>query len=182
MRGHASGLVVRILIALLSAVVAVGAQAQSKADKIAYATKAGPPRISAQATVVDVDGTVLRPGTNGWTCMPGAAPGNNDPMCLDEVWVQLLDSLRSKTNFRTNRLGIGYMIAGDHAPSSLTDPFATDQSKGVWVKEGPHLMLILPDVSMLKGISEQPNAGGPYLMWKGTPYVHVMVPIGERAK
>ena len=25
-----------------------------------------------------------------------------------------------------------------------------------------------------------PNRGGPYVMWKGTPYAHIMVPVGER--
>ncbi len=28
--------------------------------------------------------------------------------------------------------------------------------------------------------STDPHNGGPYVMWKGTPYAHLMVPIGSR--
>lgn len=29
---------------------------------------------------------------------------------------------------------------------------------------------------------EDPGQGGPYVMWKDTPYPHVMVPVGPREK
>jgi len=48
-----------------------------------------------------------------------------------------------------------------------------------FIKEGPHLMIIVPR-EMLQGITDDPHAGGPYVMWKDTPYAHIMVPIGER--
>ena len=25
-----------------------------------------------------------------------------------------------------------------------------------------------------------PNSGGAYVMWKGTPYAHIMVPVAQR--
>ena len=28
-----------------------------------------------------------------------------------------------------------------------------------------------------EGISTDPNNGGPFVMWAGTPYAHIMVPI-----
>ena len=37
-------------------------------------------------------------------------------------------------------------------------------------------MIIVPK-EMLKGISRDPNSGGPYVMWGDTPYAHIMVPI-----
>jgi len=43
-------------------------------------------------------------------------------------------------------------------------------------------MVVLPDPKMLEGISDDPNNGGPYVMWKGTPYAHIMIPIAPRKK
>ncbi len=57
------------------------------AAKIASALSAAPELVTATATVADLDGTVLRAGTNGFTCMPDdpAIPGNG-PVCLDAGW------------------------------------------------------------------------------------------------
>jgi hypothetical protein len=33
---------------------------------------------------------------------------------------------------------------------------------------------------MLDGMTTDPSTGGPWVMWKGTPYVHIMVPVSER--
>jgi len=33
---------------------------------------------------------------------------------------------------------------------------------------------------MLEGISTDPHNGGPFVMWKGTPYAHVMIPVGSK--
>ncbi len=41
-------------------------------------------------------------------------------------------------------------------------------------------MILVPDPAMLEGISTDPDNGGPYVMWKGTPYAHIMIPVGER--
>jgi hypothetical protein len=41
-------------------------------------------------------------------------------------------------------------------------------------------MIIVPDIKILEGISDDPNNGRPYVMWKGTPYVHIMIPVGSR--
>ena len=40
-------------------------------------------------------------------------------------------------------------------------------------------MLILPK-AMLSGMTDDPHKGGPYVMWKDTPYAHIMIPIGDR--
>jgi hypothetical protein len=169
------------LAILVSVSLALAEEAESKDEKIARAMRAAPPAISQPATIVDMDGTVLRPGTNGWTCMPGLSADNMSPMCNDEVWVKLMKAVEAKADFRTDSAGIGYMLAGDATPGSNTDPFDTKQDPGeVWVQEGPHLMIIFPNPKMLEGISDDPNNGGPYVMWKGTPYAHVMVPVAPR--
>jgi hypothetical protein len=157
--------------------------AESKDDKIARALRAAPSSISQNATIVDVDGTVLRPGTNGWTCMPGLSATDTSPMCNDEVWVKLMKAVEAKADFHTDRAGISYMLAGDANPVSNTDPFDTKQDPGeVWVQEGSHLMIVIPNPKMMEGISDDPNNGGPYVMWKGTPYAHIMIPVAQRKK
>ena len=68
------------------------------------------------------------------------------------------------------------MLQGD-ALVSNSDPTAKDPKNGdVWVQEGPHLMIVVPK-AMLKGMSDDPFNGGPYVMWKDTPYAHIMVPV-----
>jgi len=162
---------------LVTAALAVASASESKAAKIARALRAAPASISQQATVTDVDWTVLRPGSNGWLCRPGGAPGDTHPECDDEVWVRFFKAMDSKSEFKTDRIGISYMLQGD-ANANNADPFDTDPSPGeVWVQEGPHLMVVLPDSKMLEGISDDPHNGGPYVMWKGTPYAHLMIPV-----
>ena len=41
----------------------------------------------------------------------------------------------------------------------------------------PHLMIVVPNLASLEGISTDPNNGGPYVMYAGTPYAHIMAPI-----
>ena len=49
---------------------------------------------------------------------------------------------------------------------------------GDWV-EGlkAHLMILVPDHSMYDNVSTDPENGGPWIMWPGTPYAHIMVPV-----
>jgi hypothetical protein len=44
------------------------------------------------------------------------------------------------------------------------------------------MMVLLPDPTQLEALSTNPNNGGAYVMWKGTPYAHIMMPVGERPK
>jgi hypothetical protein len=178
---------IRVTMVLSATVVVLGmaaapasAAGMSKKAKIARAMQAAPPAISKQATVMDADGTVLRQGTNGWYCMPSSGPGSTHPMCNDAVWMQVLDAFGKKAAFTIDRVGISYMLAGDDNVNNA-DPFDTKQDPGeVWVQEGPHIMILVPDPKTLEGISDDPNNGGPYVMWKGTPYAHIMVPVAPR--
>jgi len=166
---------------ILSGVSASFAE-ESKDAKIARAMSAAPERVSAEATIVDVDGTVLREGSNGWTCMPGIMPGDEHPMCNDDVWMKLMKALGEEADFQTDRVGVSYMLKGD-AHVNNADPADTKKDPGeTWVQEGPHLMIIFPDRKSLEAFPDDPGAGGPYVMWKDTPYAHVMVPTGPRVK
>jgi hypothetical protein len=176
-------LVVSTTVAVFAtAVVSVATAGESKAAKIARALRAAPASISKNATIVDVDWTVLRSGSNGWQCRPGSAPGDTYPDCNDDVWVKLNKAVSAKAEFHTDRVGISYMLLGEPNGNNA-EPFDTEPDPGeVWVQEGPHVMVVLPDPKMLEGISDDPNNGGPYVMWKGTPYAHIMIPLAPRKK
>jgi hypothetical protein len=42
-------------------------------------------------------------------------------------------------------------------------------------------MVVIPDTSQLDKMNSDPSTGGPWVMWKGTPYAHIMVPMGPKA-
>jgi hypothetical protein len=39
------------------------------------------------------------------------------------------------------------------------------------------MMIVVPDVKALDGISTDPSNGGPYVMYASTPYAHIMAPM-----
>jgi len=169
-------------IATLALPLCASADEETAATKIARALTAAPANISKDATIMDVDGTILQKGTNGWTCLPGAAPGDKTPMCNDAVWMKMMHALMSKAEFSPTAMGISYMLKGD-APGggvSNSDPFNPDPKAAAdYVEEGPHLMIIVPR-ELLKGITDDPKSGGPYVMWGNTPYAHIMVPVSDK--
>lgn len=173
-----------LLMAFTFILLSTGALAgenRSSEAKITRAMEAAPDSITENATIIDTDGTVLRQGTNGWTCLPASAAGSH-PMCNDEVWMRLMKAVGSKADFKTDRIGISYMLAGDDNVNNA-DPYDTKPDPGeVWVQEGSHLMILVPSPVMLEGLSDDPDNGGPYIMWKETPYAHIMVPVGPREK
>ena len=145
------------------------------------ALSAGPPAISSDATVMDWDNNVLREGTNGWTCLPDipGTPGT-DPWCVNEPWLNLLDALKNKKDPTYTEIGIAFMLQRD-TPVSNTDPSATEPtSPEDWVDGlGPHLMLLLPNQTGLETFPVEWRAWRPWVMWKDTPYAHLMIPIGQ---
>jgi len=173
--------------ALLIIAAGVGAQtpaAKSKAWKIQNAMSAAPPSVSKGATILDWPAregdqpVVLRTGTNGWTCFPDdpGTPGN-DPMCVDKIWLQWVEAWMAKKDFKPALPGIGYMLQGGSTASN-SDPFATTPAPGEkWMKEQPHIMVIVPGKLDPKAHSSDHHSGGPWIMWGGTPYEHLMVPI-----
>lgn len=43
-------------------------------------------------------------------------------------------------------------------------------------------MILTPDAALLDTLPTDPNAGGPWVMWKGTKYAHIMVPTAAMPK
>jgi hypothetical protein len=153
------------------------------AAKIASARSAAPAAISANATIAEMgaDGkmTVLVKGTNGWLCLPDdpSTPGP-DPMCADKTWQQWFEGYSTHKPPTVTQVGIAYMLGGDAGAPSNTDPFAMKPAAGqTWVMTPPHTMILLPDTKQLDSYSATPSMSSPYVMWKGTPYAHLMVPV-----
>jgi hypothetical protein len=185
-------MVSRVCLAMVVvAVVALSAQQTAKpaassamkmsdAEIIKMASSAAPPDIAANATIVDhgADGKPrqLRAGTNGWVCM-----AHPETMCLDKQWQEWADAWMNKRNPKVSAVGIGYMLQGDKGASN-TDPFATAQTAtNQWVVSPAHIMVLTPDVKQLDALPTSPT-NGPWVMWKGTPYAHIMVPTAPMKK
>jgi hypothetical protein len=153
-------------------------------DPTASAESAAPASISGGATIVQVsvDGTMkeLRKGTNGWTCMPDApATPGPDPMCFDANAGKWVDAWVHHQPPPAGTVGVMYMLEGG-TDASNTDPYATKPTAdNDWVKTGPHVMIV-GSKEILAGhpSGAKPDTSVPYVMWAGTPYAHLMVPMG----
>lgn len=153
---------------------------------IVVAMTAAPGAIAAEAAVADFDegGALveLRAGTNGWTCMPDENPNaqGDSPICADAQGQELLRALLAREVPSITGLGVSYRLQGGPV-ASATDPFAAAPAEGeAWIQDGPHLMIVVPDARMLEGFPTDPAGGGPWVIWKGTPYAHLRIPTGAR--
>jgi hypothetical protein len=169
-----------ILAGITMLVSAGSAAAESDKDTlIESALSAAPPAIAETATVMDMKGNILREGSGAFTCFPREGEGGA-PMCLDAEWLTWADAWMNRKSYAPSGLGLAYMLAGDSPDggASNIDPFATEATAdNQWVVEGPHIMILLSDPAMLDEISTDPTTGEPYVMWKGTPYAHIMMPV-----
>ena len=154
--------------------------ADDASDSLADALSAAWPGMVENVTVVDWDGNVLREGSNAYTCMPTAPTlQGTAPMCLDSEWKKWADAWQNKKPYSPKSIGVSYMLAGDEGASNV-DPYAEGPTNdNEWIREGAHLMIVAP-AEMLEAFPTDPQNGGPYVMWKGTPYAHLMIPVGSR--
>lgn len=152
---------------------------------VASAESAAPATIAHNATVMTVGAkgamSVLRKGTNGWTCMPDApdTPGP-DPMCFDANAAKWVDAWVHHTPPPPGAVGLMYMLEGG-TDASNTDPYAAKPTaSNAWVNTGPHIMIVgSKDILVGYPAVAKPDTSAPYVMWSGTPYAHLMVPIGQ---
>ncbi|WP_416305625.1 hypothetical protein [Neptunicella sp. SCSIO 80796] len=176
---------VHLLTLTALSVIATSTYAADSADeKIQRAMSAAPASISEHATIMDTDGTELRKGSNGWTCFPDTMRGDKAPMCNDALWMEMMQALMNKAEFKTDTIGISYMLQGEPTGSGVSNatPYHNDhKSAKDYVETGPHIMIIVPK-SMLKNIPTDPTVGGPYVMWGDTPYAHIMLPVSLDGK
>jgi hypothetical protein len=158
--------------------------AGAPSDPIKDAESAAPPSIAHEASVMapQADGSMktLRQGTNGWTCIPDDPnTPSDDPMCADANGMKWAAAWMAHKPPPPNNVGLVYMLKGA-SDASNTDPFATKPAPGSdWVKTGPHVMVLGADsLNKIYQASTAPDTTKPYLMFGGTPYAHLMVPIG----
>lgn len=179
----------KLMICALASAVAIpafaaGAKKNGDAQLIASAMRAAPAKIARDATIVvmEADGKMrtLRKGSNGFTCMPGSPviPGPSQ-MCMDANGMEWAGAWIGHKDPPAGKVGMMYMLAGG-TDASNTDPYASKPMKNNhWVKTGPHIMIMGADASFYDSYpkSADPDTAQPYVMWAGTPYQHLMVPV-----
>jgi hypothetical protein len=149
--------------------------AHSDEWKIANALSAGPASITEHAAVMDwpanpkdgmSHGTVLRQGTNGWTCMPDV-PGRpqHDPMCADETMMKWLTATLAGKKPDIDRVGLSYMLLGEARQGQGAAPAKDPSQVKEWFYVGPHIMVVLPDSAKdaLRGINQDLSNNQPYI-------------------
>lgn len=159
--------------------------AEGDAKLIEDATAAAPAAVGSAATVVaiEADGSLrtVRKGSNNFTCIPDNpnSPGV-DPMCVDDNGMAWVKAWIAQTPPPKGKVGFGYMLKGG-SDASNTDPFATEPKSGeAWVDTGPHVMVFNAGdmgATYPKHVSSAKDTAVPYVMWAGTPYEHLMIPV-----
>ena len=171
-------------LTLIAAALPAPAKTPSDAQLIASAERAAPAAVAKDATIVamSADGKMrtLREGHNGFTCMPDSpsTPGP-DPMCMDKNAFEWAGAWMSHKAPATGRVGFMYMLEGG-TDASNTDPYAKKPAAGNhWVKTGAHVMIVGADPPFYDQYPKgaDPDTKAPYVMWAGTPYQHLMVPV-----
>jgi hypothetical protein len=161
-------------------------QTKTDADLIANAISAAPLAIGREASVIDIDaqGKVrqLRKGSNSFTCIPDTpSTPTNDPVCVDPAGLEWTMAWVNHTEPPKGRVGFGYMLQGGSDPGN-EDPFAVTPPAGhEWMLTGPHVMIFdLPEMPAgypAHAHMEDTNTAQPYVMWPGTAYQHLMIPV-----
>jgi hypothetical protein len=160
--------------------------AASMDDKklIDSAMQAAPGKVASGATIVAMqpDGSMrtVRAGNNGFTCMADnpATPGP-DPMCMDAAAMEWAGAWVGHKPPASGKIGLMYMLAGG-TDASNTDPYATKpDASNHWVETGAHVMIVGADQAFYDMYPKDadPDTSVPYVMWPGTPYQHLMIPI-----
>jgi hypothetical protein len=99
-------------------------------------------------------------------------------MCLDANAMAWGEAYFGHKPPPTDKVGLIYMLAGG-TDASNTDPYAKGPtSSNHWIKTGPHVMVVgAPSLLAAYPKSASPDTARPYVMWAGTPYEHLMIPV-----
>ena len=157
---------------------------QTNEEKITNAMSAAPLAIAKDAAVIDWPAKdsdpflTLRAGTNGWTCLPDypVSPGN-DPICVDAAAMDWFGAYMAHKTPKLAQAGLGCMLQGGSDPSN-TDPYATEPKPGEsWMSAPAHVMIFPSQKLDVKVYGTDSDSGKPWIMWAGTPYEHIMMPV-----
>ena len=153
--------------------------------KIRLAMKAAPASVSKNATILEWptapggEFTVLKKGTNDATCIADdPATKETDPLCFDKSAFEWFSSLLAGQPPRLKSMGVVYSMAGSSQQSNLYPGETGPTPDNEWMYHVPPHIAILPvDVSSLKGVTSDYKNGGKWVMWRNTPFAHVMIPV-----
>ena len=100
-------------------------------------------------------------------------------MCLDRNGLDWLKALLAHEKPPEGKIWFVYMLKGG-SDASNDDPFASEPAAGKkWVQTGPHVMIGGPGIT--KMLDSYPatveDTRRPYIMFGGTPFEHVMLPV-----
>ena len=167
------------LLLLPAAALTLHGQVKNE-EYVRAAVQGAPERISGQAAVVRIEPggktSTLRKGSNGFTCalFPDASLA---PVCANEQgWAWLTAALSDKPKPPNTQPGIAYMAKGGihyETPDGKSVMKPTPETKEV--EEPPHWMILWPLDPARTGLPTEPNAGGTYVMFEGTPFAHLMI-------
>jgi hypothetical protein len=150
---------------------------KSEPEYIAKAKTAAPESIVNEATIVMTqekgDAKTLQTGSNGFTCL---VTPDGTPVCADANGREWMKAIGAKAT-PPDKTGFIYMMAGDTGTSNH-DPHATDKSH--WVQTGPHVMIVGTAAREMAGLYPRtldPDPTQAYVMFPGTPYEHLMLPV-----
>jgi hypothetical protein len=145
------------------------------------AQSGAPPHISKDATIMvyGEDGKLVetKKGTNGFTCIPSIenAP-EPDPVCMDQAVQQWANDFLSGAPKPTNTVpGIAYMAKGGYHWMKDGKSLMKEEPGAKLVKEPAHWMIMWPFEAEAAKLPIQPNPGGAWIMFEGTPYAHLMI-------
>ena len=174
-----------ILSSTLALLIGTGAALAFPTEEVptsepAYLAKvktAAPEQIVAEASIITMQegkSRSLQTGTNGFTC---EISEDGTPLCADENGMAWVNAIGSKSD-PPNKIGFIYMLAGDTGTSNH-DPYQR-ASHQHWVQTGPHVMIVGPLVREMPGYPRSADVADPtqpYVMFPGTPYEHLMLPV-----
>ncbi|MCB0254923.1 MAG: hypothetical protein KDI55_14475 [Anaerolineae bacterium] len=142
-------------------------------EMIANAMSAGPAPIAENATILGYpeegrgnwpdepapELVELRAGDNGWTCIVDIpdTPGN-DPMCLNDTYLEVFLSSLALTDAPDTGVGFGYMLQG-----------------GGPVGSPPHMMVFAPQSNASFNAFGTEPGPMPWIMYPETSQQHLMV-------
>ena len=178
-----------ILICVSSISIAAAQSRDERSDtksEIDRALSAAPSQIAEKAAVVSMDdkGEVkeLRQGQNEWTCIPhDPATPMGHPLCLDKNGLEWMEAAMGGHPPDPDRIGYSYMLKGGTSWSN-TDVSASKLPPGQkdYVRIPPHFMILNAKIANSSGYPSgevSPNTRKPFVMYGGTPYAVLMIPL-----
>ena len=152
-------------------------------------SSAAPSFIGDFATVIGGNGETLRVGTNGWICQHGnprpfpemgwKSAHEAMPVCHDDEGMKWMMAYGEGKKPNLSRDSFMWMLHGDVGEDNLVPGVLNkkDSTPGEWIESGPHLMLMPKDPKTIENFTTDFTKGEPYVMFPGTDYAHLMIPV-----